>query len=253
MRKSSRIGLCILLSLLVLALIFAGGTETDLSSRLMSPSLSHPFGTDSFGRDLLTRTASGFLVSLLLSSAVTLSATLGGIMLSLLMVRSSILGTVSRGVSDILKSLPSIMLALFLVSLFGQNVFILYLALTLAQIPNIARTSESRILVLQNEEYMVALKALGIRKSKIVMRHYVPHIYPEIVNQSIGIFSTTILTESSLSFLGCGLPLTLPSLGAIMAEGRSFLFTSPFLFAFPAAVLFLSGLSLYLMQDRGRD
>ena len=247
-----KIGGTVLLALVVLAFAFAGNTGTDMGMRLQEPSLAHPFGTDSFGRDLLSRVSSGFLVSVMLSSAVTLSATLGGILLSLLMVRSSLIGTMSRGVGDILKSLPSIMLALFFVSLFGQNVFILYLALTLAQIPNIARTSQSRILVLQNEEYMTALKALGIRRSRIVLCHYVPHIYPEIANQSIGIFSTTILTESSLSFLGCGLPPTFPTLGAIMAEGRSFLFTSPFLFAIPAAVLFLAGLSLYLIQDSSR-
>ena len=252
MGKGRKIGGVLLLLMLVLAALFAGDTSTDLSARLLFPSYEHLFGTDSFGRDLLTRVSSGFIVSVLLSTAVTLSATFCGILLSLLMVRSSLLGTMSRGVCDILKSLPSIMLALFFVSLFGQNVFILYLALTLAQIPNIARTSQSRILVLQNEEYMIALKALGIRRSKIVMKHYVPHIYPEIANQSIGIFSTTILTESSLSFLGCGLPPTFPSLGAIMAEGRSFLFTSPFLFAFPAVVLFLTGLSLYLIQNRSR-
>lgn len=252
MRKGRKIGGVLLLLMIVLAVFLSGDTATDLSSRLLSPSSEHIFGTDSFGRDLLKRVSSGFLVSVLLSTAVTLSATLGGIMLSLLMVRSSLLGTMSRGVSDILKSLPSIMLALFFVSLFGQNVFILYLALTLAQIPNIARTSQSRILVLQNEEYMIALKALGISRAKIVMKHYVPHIYPEIANQSIGIFSTTILTESSLSFLGCGLPPTFPTLGAIMAEGRSYLFTSPFLFAFPAVVLFLTGLSLYLIQNGSR-
>ena len=253
MRKGRKIGFVVMFSLVVLALVFAGDTATNMSIRLQSPGLEHPFGTDSFGRDLLCRVASGFLVSILLSSAVTLSATLGGILLSLLMVRSSFLGTMSRGVSDILKSLPSIMLALFFVSLFGQNVFILYLALTLAQIPNIARTSQSRILVLQNEEYMTGLTALGIGRARIVLRHYVPHIYPEIANQSIGIFSTTILTESSLSFLGCGLPPTFPTLGSIMAEGRSFLFTSPFLFAFPAVVLFLAGLSLYLIQDGSRS
>ena len=252
MRKERKIGSAVLLVLLVLAIAFSGETFTDLSNRLLSPSAAHPFGTDGFGRDLLARVSSGFLVSIFLSSAVTLSATLGGILLSLLMVRSSLLGTMSRGFSDMLKSLPSIMLALFFVSLFGQNVFILYLALTLAQIPNIARTAQSRILVLQNEEYMIALKAVGIRKSKMVLRHYIPHIYPEIVNQSIGIFSTTILTESSLSFLGCGMPPTYPTLGAVMAEGRSFLFTSPFLFAFPAIVLFLTGLSLHMIQDGSR-
>lgn len=243
------LGFVLMAMLLAMAVLFAHGTDTDLSSRLLVPSVEHPFGTDSFGRDLLARTSGGFLVSFLLSLCVTASATVAGVALSVAMVRDGWIGILSRGLSDMLKSLPAVLFSLFLVALFGQGVDILYLSMTLSQIPNIARTSQARLLVLEKEEFMLALRAEGIRGRRIVLRHYVPHIYPEIANQSISIFSTSILTEASLSFLGCGLPVDIPSLGSIMAEGRSFLFTSPFLFFFPAAILFLAGLALYLQSD----
>lgn len=248
MNRKNLVGLILLLVLLLSALFFQNEAEVDLSQRLLKPCLEYPFGTDSFGRNLLERVSSGYLFSFFFSLIVTILSTVFGFLLSLLMVRDDIVGSLSRRFSDAMKALPAILLSLFLVSLFGQKLSVLLIALVISQTPNLARTSQARILVLRKEEYVEALRSQGIGDRRIAY-HYWIHLYPILIDQSLSIFSTTILTESGLSFIGAGLPIKIASLGSIMAEGRSFLFTSPFLFLIPSSILFLTGIALYLLKS----
>lgn len=249
MNKKLLTGLGLLLFLVVFFAVFSKGTTFSPGDAYLPPSASHPFGTDSFGRDLLALVSRGGLLSLSIGLCVSLSSLVLGLLLSLLMLEGGIAGSFFKVVCNALKSIPAILFALFLSALFGPGIFLVILSLTLSHIPNIAYTGYMRLKVLSKKDFILALESQGIKKWRLVLRHYVPHVVSELSSQAAAVFSSSILTEASLSFLGCGIPAYMPSIGSILSEGRKVMLTSFHMVLFPSAALFLLALSLVLVQE----
>ncbi len=249
MKRSFYLGLILFLLLVIVFILNAGFSSVDMSNTLAPFSLDHPLGTDTYGRDLLARLSLGALISLSLSFVITVISTLLGVLLSFLLSSRGLISGFSWVLSDALKSLSSIILALFLSSIFSSGFIILIVSISLAQIPNIARTAYSRLIVVRNEEFVLYARSEGMGEVEIALRHIVPHVMPEVLSQSLSIFSSSILTESSLSFLGAGIPILYPSIGSILSEGRLVMLTHPSLVLIPVSVLFLISLSVHLMHQ----
>lgn len=242
-------GLFLFIFLFLFFLVFSKEPVFVPDAAYLPPSKEFPFGTDSFGRNLLSLICDGGLISLFIGLCVSLLSLVFGLLLALLMLFKGAAGAFFKMICNALKSIPAILFALFLAALFGPGVFLVILSLTLSHIPNIAYTGYLRLMVLSKTDFILALESQGIKKWRIAIRHYIPHLIAEISSQAVAVFSSSILTEASLSFLGCGIPAYLPSIGSILSEGRKVMLTSFHMVLFPSLILFLLALSLILIQE----
>ena len=204
-------GLAVLGIVIIFAAAVAGDAYADGSARFLPPSAEHPFGTDSMGRDILTLIGSGIPVS------------------------------------DSMRSLPPIILALFLNALSGPGMAKIVAALSIGNMPSIARMCHARIAVLRTEGPAVAAECMGVSRLGIFIYHILPHLVPYLSAQCVSVFSASILTEASLSYLGCGVPPQLPSLGSMLADARGAVLTHPAIAIWPAAFLLAIGIALELV------
>ncbi len=244
-RKKFYTALVFLAVLILFFFLSAGFSSLDMDNALLSPSRENLFGTDSYGRSLLSRLSLGALISISLSALITALSAILGTALAFLMARVS----ASWVLSDSLKSLNAVILALFLSSVFSAGFGVLILSISLTHIPSVARVAYSRILSIRREEFVLYAKSEGMGGFSIARFHIVPHLRDEILIQSISIFSSSVITEATLSFLGAGIPVKYPSIGSILAEGRAVALSHPHLIVIPSLVLFLITLSLYVMQS----
>ena len=228
----------------LLALILAGAGVIDMQMRLQPPSAEHPMGTDSFGRDLMERLSAGLAVSIMIAAAATVASLLLGLCLSYAFFIRPFSSPLFTTLLLSLKSIPTILLALFLNALTGPGLLKLVAVLAIGHAADIAQTAYSRIIVLRGEDYVAAAIGIGERRSLVFLRHVLPEVLRSLLYQAISIFSSSILTEASLSFLGCGIPVTLPSIGGIFAESRTVMSSAPWMVAFPAMALLLIGILL---------
>lgn len=240
-------GLVIFSLLILFALSFSSSGYVNAAERLLPPSRQHPFGTDGYGRDLLPVIASGLRTSFLVAFPVTLVSLFLGILLSSAFSSRHIPKAPLMFLADVLKSVPSLVLALFLGSMSGPGLLRLVVSLSVSNIPNLARTACSRAPVLREEAYSKVAEEEGMGEAGIFLRHILPQLWPYLALQSVSVFSSAVLAEASLSFLGAGVPLTLPSLGRILSDSRGYMMTSWWTGLFPALALFLTGLSLELI------
>lgn len=248
-RKRFFLGLALLVFMVLLFISFAGFSEVDTDISLSSFSSSHPLGTDIYGRDFLSRLSLGALISMTLALVITLISVFLGVLLSFLMAGSGIVSFFSWLLSDSIKSISSIILSLFLSSIFGPGFLVLIVSIGISHIPDIARTSYSRIKMIENEDFVLYARAEGMSRWEIALFHVIPHMRGEVLSQALSIFSSSILTEASLSFLGAGIPVLYPSIGSILSEGRLLMLTRPSYVIIPSSVLFLISLSLHLMHE----
>ena len=236
MRKA---GIVIVASLLLFSLIFGGEGTIDTAARLIPPSLSEPFGTDMLGRSLLERTAAAALV--------TLFSVLAALVMSYLCTLPRFPHQAVLAAADSLKAVPSIVLALFLSSLSGPGFMKMVIAISLSHISDITRTAYSRTASIMSEEYITASRTVGAGSIRIFIFHILPGILRYIIMQAVSVFLSAVIAESTLSFLGCGIPAPLPSLGSILSEARPAMLSAPWLIAIPASVLLLLGTGLSLI------
>ena len=240
-------GCIIILAVLSASLAVADGGSVDMSKRLESPSLVHLCGTDTFGRDLAGRLGSGVITSFLIASSATALSLAAGIALSyaffLRQHPSSLLMTLLFS----LKAVPTILLALFLNAVSGPGVMKLIIVLAAGHAADIAETAHSRISVLRNEDFITASLSSGQGMVHVFVFHILPNALRPLLLQGVSIFSASILTEASLSFLGCGVPVTVPSIGSILAEARPVMLNAPWMVLFPSLLLLLAGFALELI------
>ena len=221
---------------------------------LQAPSSAHWFGTDSYGRDVLSRTLYGGRVSLrvgLLSVAV---AAVIGVSLGLL---SGFYGGVVDGAImrfiDMLMAFPGLLLALGVVALLGPGMTNVIIAVGISGIPGYARTIRGCVLSAREEVYVEAARSVGCRDRRIVIRHLLPNVFGPVVVISTLDIAWAILTASSLSFLGLGAQPPTPEWGLMLSEGRSALREAPWQTVFPGLMIMLSVLSVNLFGDGLRD
>ena len=229
-------------------------SQFDLAHRLSGPRLGHVFGTDQFGRDILSRTIYGARVSMLVALIATTIGTVGGVLIG---AAAGFLGgwidELSMRTMDIILAFPQIVLAIAVAALLGPSLINVIWIVGLLMVPQFARVTRGSVLGVMNLEYITATRTIGQSEVMIVVRHIFPNIVgPLIVLASLAI-PGAIITEAALSFLGAGVQLPEPSWGNLLSGGNAYLLQAPWLSIFPGLAITLAVLSFNLLGDGLRD
>ena len=228
--------------------------QFDIKRAREPPSLEHPFGLDEIGRDLLSRVIYGGRYSIGIAyAAVLLGSSLGVILGMISGYYGGVIDDIIQRFTDALLSLPTILLAIALVTVLGVGVTSLIVAVGISTVPIYIRLTRGLVLQVRNMDYVVAAKILGKRDSYIIMRHILPNIASPIIVQSTYYLGLTILIASGLGFLGLGVPPPTPEWGAMIGRGREFLISSPHIVAFPGIFILITALCFNLIGDGLRD
>ena len=227
---------------------------SKLSLKLEPPGESSMLGRDNFGRDLYSRIVMGTRVSLTVGfSAVAAGAIIGSLFGLLAGFFGGWLDEILMRIADILYAFPSILLALFLVAVLGPSLTNLVAAIALVSIPGFARIMRSSVIKVRSLEYVEAAGALGAKRPRLIWKHVLPNaMAPTIIYASL-CMATAILTEAGLSFLGLGVQPPTPSWGGILAEGRDFLRTAPFVMNFSGLAILIAVVAFNMLGDGLRD
>jgi peptide/nickel transport system permease protein len=222
----------------------------NMTNVLRPPSAAHPFGTDEYGRDTLSRIFYGARLTLLASSFAVVLAAVTGCALGL---STGYLGglydTLVGRLIDVLFALPVILLGIAIVAILGPGEVSVVVAIALASVPNFARVSRSAIIPEKEREYVVAAHVVGASTGYIIVRTLLPNLIgPLAVLLSLG-FAYAVLYEASLSFLGLGARPPTPEWGVMLSTARDFLFQSPWSAFFPGVSIFVLVFSLNLIGD----
>jgi peptide/nickel transport system permease protein len=248
-------GLALLAVLALLAPWLTGDpTETDLTARLAGPSAAHLLGCDTLGRDVLARIVHGARISLVVATAVVaISLTAGVLVGAVAGWAGGWTDEVIGRLIDVLLAFPGLLLAIALAAILGPTLPNVVLALSVLGWTGYARLTRTQVDVLRARDFVGAARALGVRPARIVTRHLLPLVAPLLLVQATFGLSAAILAEASLSFLGLGAAPPTPSWGAMLDEGRTFMFVAPHLVVAPGAALAATVTCLQLLGDGLRD
>lgn len=259
-----RIAAVILVSVVVVALLADviapyHYAAQDLASRLKPPSFlggdpRYLLGTDNLGRDMLSRLAYGIRTSLLIAIGATLIGAAIGIMLGILAAR--LRGWTEEAVLalvDVQAAMPSIVLALAALAFFGNNLILFIVLVGLEGWERYARLTRGLVLSAQEAGYVQALEGIGAGAGRIFAAHILPNIASALIVQMTLNFPSTVLLETSLSFLGLGVQPPMTSLGLMLGQGRLYLLNAWWIAVVPGLVIFLTTLSMCLFGDWLRD
>lgn len=250
----------VILALLVLAAVFAPFvapyhyTDMDMMQLNAAPSLKHVFGTDSLGRDILSRLIYGGRYSLFLGFASSVLSMAAAIVLgSLAGYFGGWVDNAVLRVCDVVQAIPGILLSIVISAVLGPGFFNTILALAIGGIPSGIRLTRAQILSVRSEEYLEAAASVNCSAIRIMFRHILPNVLsPLIVGFTMGIGST-IMLASSLSFIGLGVQPPAPEWGAMLSAGRDFIRNYPWQIIFPGIFVFVTVLSINLLGDGLRD
>ncbi len=221
---------------------------------LAPPGGGHPFGTDQFGRDLLTRLFYGARSSLAVAfGSVALALAVGGIAGILAGYYGGVLDNVVMRAMDVIFAFPAVLLAITIMAVAGTTVGNVILAIGVVYTPQFARVIRASVLETRGLEYVEAAHALGASVLRILGRHLLPNISAPLIVQTSLSLSFAILTESALSFLGLGTQPPTPSWGNMLAEARRFMVIAPWTAVYPGAAIALIVLGFNLLGDGLRD
>ncbi|MFD1509883.1 ABC transporter permease [Lacimonas salitolerans] len=224
------------------------------AQRVLPPSAEAWFGTDMMGRDIYSRTVYGARVSLIVGAGVAIFASVIGLTIGLLSGFVRWADNIIMRVMDGLMSIPAILLAIALMTLMrGGSVFNVILAITIAEIPRVARLTRSVVLSVREQPYVEAGTACGTSTFGIIWYHIMPNTLAPLTVQATYICASAMITEAILSFIGAGTPTSIPSWGNIMAEGRALWQVKPNVVFFPAVFLSITVLAVNLVGDGLRD
>lgn len=259
--KGAVLGAVFLILLTIAAIIspFIFDYNTDvigqnLAIKLRPPGSEHWFGTDEYGRDLFARVVYG--------SRYSLAIGIGSVGLGL--IAGTILGSVAgfyggwwdsiimRGI-DIFYSIPNILKAVVIVSLLGTSTINLIIALAISCATNFARIVRASVMTIRDLEYVESSYAMGLPTWKIIMRHILPNCLSPIIVQTTLLIGTTIISASSLSFLGIGVPAPAPEWGALLSSGRGHIRDASYMCVIPGLAILFTVLALNLLGDGLRD
>ena len=252
------IGSALLTALLFIALFapWLGTIDPTAISpvrRTRAPSDQFWFGTDLLGRDVYSRVLYGARVSLTVGFSVALLSGVIGTAIGLAAGFSRLIDAVVMRVIDGFMSIPTILLAIALIGLTRPSLQNVIMAITIAEIPRVVRLIRGLSLSLREQPYVESAIASGAGPLRIIFSHIFPNTIAALTVQITYICGLAILAEASLSFIGAGVPPSVPSWGNIMAEGRTLWQIKPYLIAFPAIFLSITILSINMLGDGLRD
>ena len=226
----------------------------SISGRLQGPTAGNPFGTDQYGRDILSRVMRGAVTSIAVGViAVGIGAAIG----VAIGIASGYIGgatdeTLMRLI-DAVQGFPAILSALLFSAVFAPGIAISMVAIGIAFVPAFARLTRASFLELRAREFVVAARALGARDRRLVLRHILPNTLPPLIIQATTSFPVAILAEAGLAYLGLGTQPPHPSWGLMLKEAQNFLGQNPSFAFFPGGAIALTVLGLNLFGDGLRD
>lgn len=230
-----------------------GPSSLDAHSRLVSPSVSHWFGTDHLGRDVFTRTIYGTRISLIVGIFSTIFTVFFGALLGLASGYFRKMDSIIMRVMDAIMALPPLLLAIALMAMMGSSLTNVIIALAVVYTPRTARIVRGSTLTLKAITFVEAARAIGAKSPRILLYHIFPNTIAPLTVQATYIFARSVLVEAALSFLGAGSPPFIPSWGNIMAEGRSYIQIAIWITLFPGFFLTMTVLGVNLIGDSLRD
>lgn len=259
--RNAMIGLALIIIIIVAALaaplIFDYETQViqqNIPEKLQAPSWAHPFGTDNYGRDILARIMYGARTSLMIGAVSCLICCSTGVALG------AIAGFFGGKVDDIimrffdiLLAIPSTLMAIVLVAAFGTSLFNIIIAVGLPTLPQYVRITRASVMMIKQQEYVEAARAVGATNFQIIRMHILPNCLAPVLVQATLRCATVIADAAGLAFLGLGIPAPRPDWGGMLAAGRAFLRDYPHTVLFPGLAIMLTIMALNLLGDGLRD
>lgn len=228
--------------------------EISYTAILNAPSAEHLFGTDELGRDVFSRTLTGARISLGIGFFSVLIASVVGTLVGLI---SGFIGgwadEIVMRIIDALMALPFLVLAIVVSAVLGASVQNTILAISIVSMPAFARIARGEVISVKERDFVHAAAALGSRSWRILLKHVLPSISGPLIVQASLALAQAILTESSLSFLGLGVPPPTPAWGSMLNTAKGYLETAPWMALFPGSAIFLIVLALSLLGDGLRE
>lgn len=257
--KVALVGLGIVLFFILLA-IFApliapySYDGQKLSDKHLSPSAEHWFGTDEFGRDILSRIIYGSRLSLWVGFLSVAGSVVVGSFLGIIAgYYGKWIDTIISRLFDIVLAFPSILLAIAVVAVLGPSLQNALIAIAIVNVPTFGRLLRSRVLSVKEEEYVTAAKAIGMGDARILLHHVLPNSLAPIIVQGTLAIATAIIECAALGFLGLGAQPPSPEWGKMLADSRQFIIQAPWTVLFPGIAIMLTVLGFNLMGDGLRD
>ncbi len=256
--NSFRIGFVVVL-LLAVAALAAPWITADLPTamrlrlRFRPPSLVSPFGTDLFGRDILSRVLYGGRLSLWIGFATAVISSVAGAFIGVISAQYRRIDGMLMRIMDGLMAFPAILLAIGVSAALGPQTGSVIAALSIAYIPRTARVVRASALVIRELDFVDAARVAGVTDLRLMLRHILPNCMGPLLVQFSFTFAYAILAESALSFIGVGPPPPAPSWGNIIAEGRDYTIEAWWIMLFPGIAISLAALGMNLLGDGLRD
>lgn len=229
------LGGALLLAAVVVAGLMAGpaAQATDFAAKSLPPSLSHPFGTDWMGRDMLLRTLAGLSTSVL----VGLMAAVASSLIALALAAAAALGPrwADHAVSwliDLMMGIPHIVLLILISYALGKGFWGVTVGVAITHWPSLCRVIRAEVLQVKQSRYVAISRQMGVRPLKIALHHIAPAVFPQLLVGLILLFPHAILHEAAITFLGFGLPPEMPAIGVILSESMSYLSSGMWWLAF---------------------
>jgi peptide/nickel transport system permease protein len=247
-------GIIIIAALLGPAIWPYSPNEIDLDASLIPPGLSHPFGTDNHGRDVLARTLAGARISLAIGLAATVISLFIGTAVGLL---GGFFGrpvdSVAVGLTDVTLAFPSLLLAIAISVIIPPGITSVFIALAAVGWPTFARLSRGVVLSIKQTEYFSAATASGCPSMRLLLKHVLPNCVPLLIVAASLRLGGFMLGEAALSFLGLGVQPPTASWGSMISQGRNFLHSAPWITVFPGMAIALTIISMNVLGDSLRD
>ena len=226
----------------------------NVADRLQWPNANHWFGTDELGRDIFCRILYGTRFSCSVGLvAVTIGLVIGVTLGAVAGYFGGAIEEIIMRRTDILSVVPNMLMAVVIVSVLGQSIWNLMFAVGITSVPQFVRITRAAVLTVRNQEYVEASKAIGLNNRKIIFRHILPNCLSPIIVQATLRVASAIISASSLSFLGLGVPAPDPEWGALLSGGRKYIRDYAYMTFFPGLAIMITVLALNLMGDGLRD
>jgi ABC-type dipeptide/oligopeptide/nickel transport system permease subunit len=228
--------------------------QIDVATRLAGPSLSHLFGTDELGRDILARTLEGGQVTLTVAILATVIPFIIGLVLgSVAGYRSGVIDEALTRLFDIIITFPALIFGIILAVAVGPSEKSEIIALSVTQIALYARLFRAGVISAKPAEYVQGAISLGFRRTRVIVRHILPNITMPVVVVAASHIGILAIAEASLSFLGAGIQPPGASLGNLISDGQQYLQSAPWMVLFPALFLTLIAAAFSFIADAMRD